>query len=138
MNTLSGFDYIAMDYDDDGKPKSTALSDLVSHVKGNGITDVVLIAHGFRNDAQDASSLYQRFLANLRSHLSHAALSASLSPRKFAVGGIFWPSKSFSEGPKKGEGGAQSIGSEEEVEAARAQLVQLRKDVRPDQQATVD
>ena len=138
MNTLSGFDYIAMHYDDNGKPKSTALAELLSHVKNNGVTDVLLIVHGFRNDEQDASLLYQRFLANFRTAMSNGQLAASMSPRKFAVGGIFWPSKAFSEGPKKAEGGAQSVSAEEEVEAVREQLSQLHADVRPDQQPTID
>ena len=139
MDTLSGFDYIALHYDDDGKPTSTALADLLSHVKTTGTTDVVLLVHGFRNDEHDASGLYKRFLANFRAHLSHAELSTSMSPRKFAVGGIFWPSKAFSEGPKKEEGGAQSLGSDEELEAVRLQLTQLRDaDVRPGQRGTVD
>ena len=138
MNTLSGFDYIALHYDDDGKPISTALADLLSHVKSTGTTDVVLLVHGFRNDEHDASGLYERFLANFRAHLSHAELSPRCRPASLPWAESSGHRRHFPRVQEE-EGGAQSLGSDEELEAVRLQLTQLRDaDVRPGQRGTVD
>lgn len=51
MSTLSGFDYVALPYDGEGKPTSAkALNELLALVKSTKATDVLLLAHGFRND----------------------------------------------------------------------------------------
>jgi hypothetical protein len=99
MDQLSGFDFIALNFDDDGKPTSAAAqATLLQHVATAGTTDVVLMAHGFRNDEREALHLYRDFFENVHAHLSRAELKDQLASRKFAIGGIFWPSKSFSEG----------------------------------------
>ena len=140
METLSGFDFIALDYDGDGKPTTSALTELTQHVTTTGITDLILIAHGFRNNAKDARRLYGDFLDTFRANMARSELTAALAPRTFMVGGVFWPSKPFNEGDKMDEGGAQSLGDAgDELESARAQLLQLRdEDVQPAQRATVD
>ncbi|MBC7563196.1 MAG: hypothetical protein H7305_09800 [Gemmatimonadaceae bacterium] len=140
MDTLSGFDFVALDYDGDGKPTSTTLTDLQQHVASHGTTDLILMAHGFRNNASDARRLYGDFLGTFRANMVRPELTARLAPRTFAVGGVFWPSKPFNEGDKMDEGGAQSLGDAgDELEAARAQLVAMRdEDVKPEQRAIVD
>jgi hypothetical protein len=143
MDTLAGFDFIALDHDTDGHPTSKALDQLIAHVGSAGTTDVMLLAHGFRNDEGEARRLYEDFLNNFRAHLARPELAARMAPRKFAAGGIFWPSKKFSEGPAEEDAGGnvQGVGhaSASDLAATRAELEQLRDEqVRPDQRATVD
>lgn len=141
METLSGFDFIALEYDGDGKATTTtALTELQQQVTSSGTTDLILFAHGFRNDAKEARRLYGDFLTTFRANMVRPELTTTLAPRKFTVGGVFWPSKPFNEGDKADEGGAQSLGDAgDEMESAKAQLEQLRdEDVQPAQRATVD
>lgn len=142
METLSGFDFIALDHDTDGHPKTKALDELVAHVGANGVTDVILIAHGFRNDENEARNLYKNFLANFSAHLTRPELVGKMSGRKFAAGGIFWPSKKWSEGISEEEGGnVQGVGhgASSDMTATRKELEELRDhQVRPEQRATVD
>ncbi|MEP7382891.1 MAG: hypothetical protein ABI910_14470 [Gemmatimonadota bacterium] len=141
MDTLAGFDFIALDYDNDGKPSSNALDELTHHIGRAGTTDVILMAHGFRNDEGEARSLYEHFLQNFRAHVARPELSAQLSARTFAVGGIFWPSKRFSEGPSEDDGNVQGVGhgNSDDIAATRAELERLRDEyARPDQRDTVE
>jgi len=140
MDTLSGFDFIALEYDGDGKATSTALTELQQHVASSGTTDLILISHGFRANANDARRLYGDFLESFRANMVRPELTPTLARRKFTVGGVFWPSKPFNEGDKMDEGRAQGLGDAgDELESARAQLLQLRdEDVKPAQRATVD
>ncbi len=139
METLAGFDYIAMHFDGDGKPTSNALNDLLAHVKQQATTDVLLLAHGFRNDERDASRLYDRFLTTFREHLTHARLAPAMASRTFAVGGVMWPAKAFSEGPSRDEGGVQNLGANDELDATRAQLADMRdSDLSSEQRVALD
>lgn len=110
MATVEGFAYFPLTFDGDGKLETPAeLDALARHIATAGVTDLITIAHGFRNDAREATALYTEFLKNLRGHFSRAEL-AGLSGREFAVAGVFWPSKAFPEGPSPGDGGTQSTG----------------------------
>ncbi|HEY0930373.1 MAG TPA: hypothetical protein VGE27_10690 [Gemmatimonas sp.] len=126
MSTLSGFDYVALEYNGDGKPTSrTALKELVALAKSTKATDVLLLAHGFRNDEREASRLYESFLANFRTHLTHANIAGAMKDRRFVVGGVFWPSKKFSEGPDKSEGATQSFDTDDARDEVKQQLEAL-------------
>jgi hypothetical protein len=59
-------------------------------------TDVIFIAHGFRNDVNDATGLYTRFLHTLRQNLSRPTFAA-IRDRRFVIGTVYWPSKPFRE-----------------------------------------
>jgi hypothetical protein len=122
MTTIANFPFFPLSYDKDGKlTDGTQLTALQQHVTNDAATDVVFISHGFRNSEADATNLYTQFLTNLRTHLGSAEFQ-SLAPRKFAVAGVFWPSKSFKEAADSVEGHAQSIGDDssgrDEAEAA--------------------
>ena len=140
MEKLAGFDFIALEFDGDGKATSTALNTLQQHVRAAAVTDVVLIAHGFRNSEQEARGLYEEFFTNFRAHLGRDELKAQLSSRVFAVGGVLWPSKKFDEGPEVVEGGVQGLNNAgADLQAVRAELVRIRdEDTRPAQRPQVD
>lgn len=127
MENINGFDCFRLFYDDAGKP--TAANQLAAlNERAATATDIILIAHGFRNDENDATRLYTDFLKNFRTHVGSAQFAGTLPGRNWAVGLVFWPSKSFSE--SSGDGAVQSADSSAEERAekemARAQLIELR------------
>ncbi len=137
MESLASYPFIALEYDKNGLLTSDALNELPEHVRTEGTTDLLILAHGFRNDEGEARRLYEQFLKNFSAHITCDALASSLSSRKYAAAGVFWPSKSFSEsrGNEGDEGEAQSVGDETQaaLDDARAELTLLR-----DQYAAVE
>lgn len=129
MTTIAEFPFFPLSFDKDGTPTDAAqLTALEQAVTKDGATDVIFISHGFRNDEGDATNLYTQFLTNLRTHLGADEFKA-LSPRKFAVGAVFWPSKSFKEASASVDGGhAQSIGDDDN--SGRAEAVAALTDMR--------
>lgn len=112
MTQIHGFDYFPLSFDRNGTLSDPAqYSALESHAKQNGVTDVLFIAHGFRNNEQEATDLYTKFLETFRTNISRPELAASFATRKFAVAGVLWPSKSFSEGAT-GDGSVAGAGAD--------------------------
>jgi pimeloyl-ACP methyl ester carboxylesterase len=79
-----------------------------------GVTDLIVLAHGWNNDMADARALYDELVGNLEHLLdargaagSPAALKA-LSGRTYAVCQLFWPSKKFTNADLIPGGGAAS------------------------------
>jgi hypothetical protein len=132
METLKSFPYQAVAFDRKGKVTS-GLSDLVQYLGNEPVTDLIVMCHGFRNDAADATNLYSEFLGNLGPQLKHATLRGALGSRKFAVAGALWPSMVFSE--KSGSGGALSAGGASEN---KKRLTDLKKELPKAQQAHID
>ena len=98
MESVHGFDFFRLHFDADGNLKSEqAFADLKRHAETAGTTDAILLAHGFRNDENDATGLYRGFLDTLRRNLSRPELQPRLAGRRFVVAGIYWPSKAFRE-----------------------------------------
>src|SRR5437868_9712526 len=97
MANIEGFDVFPLTFGDSGAPTNPAdLQALLDSAGSTPATDAIFIAHGFRNDVNDATGLYTRFLHTLRGNLARPEF-ASLSDRRFVVGTIYWPSKTFSE-----------------------------------------
>jgi hypothetical protein len=95
MKTVEGFDCFELEFDKDGALQSAEeFTGLLQ--RGAQATDVVYLAHGFRNDASDAARLYANFLKTLRANLARPEF-ADVASRRFVVAGIFWPSKPFRE-----------------------------------------
>jgi hypothetical protein len=124
MESLHGFDFIRLHFDADGVLQDApALQEL----KSSGATDIIFIAHGFRNDENDATGLYDRFLTTFRDQLNSPAFSGVAS-RKLVVAGIYWPSKQFQE--TFTDGSVQAVDSETaQKEAVRAKLEDLKATV---------
>lgn len=140
METLSGFDFLPFEYDGDGRPVSAPTAQLAQHIGQAGITDLLVMAHGFRNDERDARQLYGNFLQAFADHRPRAELTGRLAHRKIAVAGIFWPSKAFPEGGGGDDAGSvQALGDAADEQAeTRARLEEMRGEVRPDQRPAVD
>jgi hypothetical protein len=92
METLKTFPYQAVAFDRKGKVTS-GLSDLVQYLGKEPVTDLIVMCHGFRNDAADATNLYSEFLGNLGPNSNTprcAAPSARASSRSPAPSGLPW------------------------------------------------
>ena len=131
MQTIEGFDFFHLRFDGDGALQSAPeLEQMKTHVNATGATDAVFIAHGFRNDEADATSLYSGFLNTFRAHCARPEFQASIGGRRIVVAGVFWPSKSFRESFNDDDaGGVQSIGDDADgVAEIEAQLKDMRDD----------
>ncbi len=79
-----------------------------------GITDLIVLAHGWNNDMADARKLYTELVGNIEQLLdsrSSGAASASLKAldgRTYAICQVFWPSKKFTDEELIPGGGAVS------------------------------
>ena len=76
------------------------------------LTDLILISHGWNNDIDDATELYDRFFASIGAITGVAKLKktfASLEGRKCGVVRVFWPSKKFAPTQLIPAGGVASI-----------------------------
>ncbi len=141
MESIHGFDFFRLRFDADGNLQTPdVLAEMEQRAEAAGATDAILIAHGFRNDENDATGLYSEFLGTLRQNLSRAEFQASLGPRKYVVAGIYWPSKAFKEAFGGDEGSVQGLDDElAQKQAVRAQLEDLKTDARtPEQAARID
>ncbi len=95
MQIIEGFEFFPLAFDRSGRLEADAALGAVID-RGSAATDVVYLAHGFRNDADDATRLYTNFLRTFRGHLARPEFAA-LAPRSFVVVGVYWPSKPFRE-----------------------------------------
>ena len=143
MQTIEGFDFFHLGFDKDGTLQSTAdFNEMKRRIDSVPATDVIFIAHGFRNDEQDATNLYSGFLKTFRANRARPEFQAALGGRKIVVAGVFWPSKSFKESfPQDTDGGGvQSLGADVvDLSQIKQQLVDLRDQfARPDQRPKID
>jgi hypothetical protein len=109
MENVQGFEFHRLAFDAEGKPTHLPALDALA-ARAAAATDAIVIAHGFRNDEQEASRLYEDFLRTLRTHVS-GPFQAELGPRRFLVAGVYWPSKAFDEGGADA-GSAQGLDDE--------------------------
>lgn len=128
MDNIAGFPFLALRFNDEGKvTDANTITEFVD--AAGGATDVILLAHGFRNSEAEATGLYSNFLTNFRSALPNFG---NLAARGWLVGGVFWPSKAFKEAADLGqEGGVQSVddAAAGEREVAREMLKDLKETV---------
>ena len=125
MPIIEGFDFFPLKFDDHGALQSQQEFDALSARAGSA-TDVVFIAHGFRNDENDATGLYTRFLGTFKANLSRPEFSA-LANRQFVFAGVYWPSKPFRETYNEGLSGTRGLQNNSPTLAdAKAQLEEIQ------------
>ena len=90
MATIGSSPYCWLEFSADGTPKTADVTALKAMLATPGLTDVVFISHGWRNDKTQAKGLYSELWANTEKALKR-------DPRHIAVCGILWPSKTFAE-----------------------------------------
>ncbi|MDM0065307.1 hypothetical protein [Variovorax sp. J31P207] len=114
MADIAGFPYFEVQVDkadqfvDPAEPKKV-IDFLASEGRGGGSpTDLFVMSHGWNNDMGEARDLYKRFFAEVRKLMDNAM--PTLGARRFAVLGVLWPSKKFSD-EELIPGGAASVAS---------------------------
>lgn len=96
MEQLSGFPFYPVEFGPDGRIlKPDQVADLLAGL--SGASDLIVISHGWNNDIAEARWLYTSFFVSARKVLDEQPSLASLRDRNFAVMGIFWPSKRFTD-----------------------------------------
>ena len=137
MAVLEGFDFFPLHCDDNGALAQPAeLQMLTAAIVQRPATDVVFIAHGFRNDENDATGLYSEFLRTFRAHLDRAEF-AGVKARTFVVAGVYWPSKTFRE--SFDEGAVQGLDdAEAEKREVRRRLQQMKATATPAERTKID
>jgi hypothetical protein len=138
MPIIEGFDFFPLKFDDHGTLQSRQEFDALS-ARAKSATDVVFIAHGFRNDEHDATRLYTNFLKTFRANLARPELSG-LGNRQFVFAGVYWPSKPFRESYEEGKSGTRGLEDQSPTLAdAKAQLEELKADdLTPAQRQNLD
>ena len=121
MEALGQFPFQPVEIDRKGHV-TDGLNELVHHLDQNPVTDLIVLCHGFRNDANDARALYKEFLTNLSLQLIHPSLSGKLTGRAFVVVGVFWPSMVFRE--PNDSGGAMAAGAPNDDESRLRRLME--------------
>jgi hypothetical protein len=135
MQSIHGFDFFSLNFDDKGKLASGEFDDCKR--RAAAATDIIFLAHGFRNDLADATKLYSKFLDTFSGHLKRPEFH-ELSTRNFIVAGVFWPSKALPESFPSDEGSAQSADDDASQMAAAAKKLQDLKDTTPEHAAALD
>ena len=137
MPTVEGFDFFPLAFDENGTLQSREQFEALT-TRARSATDVVFIAHGFRNDENEATGLYTRFLGTLRANLARPEFRA-LANRQFVFAGVYWPSKPFRESYGDSPSGTRGLESPSATLAdARAQLEELKDDATPAQRQDLD
>jgi hypothetical protein len=136
MQSIHSFDFFSLNFDDNGKLTNGGEFEDCKR-RAATATDIIFLAHGFRNDLADATKLYSKFLETFRGHINRAQFR-ELAARNFVVAGVFWPSKSLPESFPSGEGSVESVGDDASQMAAVTQKLQELKDASPDHAATLD
>ena len=138
MQIVERFDFFPLTFDDRGKLESPQeFNALIGRANSAPATDAIFLAHGFRNDVSDATSLYTTFLKTFRAQLSRPEFQA-VAGRRFVVAGVYWPSKRFRETFDDGTGGTRGLHDPAEAMAgAMVQLEDLKHDASPAQRATL-
>ena len=141
MRMIEKFPFFPLTFDERGKLESGDEFDgMIERAKAApAATDAVFLAHGFRNDVNDATTLYNTFLQTFRSHLTRPEF-ADIAERRFVVAGVYWPSKPFREIYASDPAGTRALGDKQDVMAdAKAQLEDLkRNDATPAQRRKLD
>src|SRR5688572_7468748 len=117
MRIIEGFDFFPLTFDDGGKLESRQEFELLTDRANTGpATDAIFIAHGFRNDVSDATTLYTSFLKTFRAHMLRPEFH-DVAGRRFVVAGVYWPSKPFRESYDTGAGRTRGLHDDSRVMA---------------------
>jgi hypothetical protein len=129
MDTIAGLPFFPLEITKDGQlfsaPEKSTIENAIGQTGADKLTDVFVISHGWNNDMADARALYNELFANVAAQMPG---HASLANRKFAIVGVFWPSKKFADSELIPSGGAASLdgGGGPDSSALKAKLESLK------------
>jgi len=111
-DAIAGFAFYALEITKEGTVFSPQQREAILNAVSAGgtarVTDLFVISHGWNNDMADARVLYKQLFKNIAQLL---AGSRAPGNRKFAIAGVFWPSKKFADEDLIPAGGAASMGA---------------------------
>ena len=111
MPQRAGFPYFQVQFDKHGevfdRDEERALID---GIEASGITDLIVVSHGWKNDIADATDLYTELLESLR-HVMDSGDAGDFANRKIGVAAVFWPSKKYTPIELQPGGGASLDGA---------------------------
>lgn len=93
METIAGFPFFKLDFTKEGAVDASDHSAAAAALADPGITELLILSHGWNNDIAEARTLYEELLGNLRSTIDREGEAA----RSIAVVGVYWPSKRFTD-----------------------------------------
>jgi len=96
MATKNGFPYAELEFDAKGKFGAAQLKAALDTLRAPGLTDVLVLSHGWNNDIADARKWYGAYLDFLRKEVD-ARNVPGIDRRKVGVIAVFWPSKKFAD-----------------------------------------
>ena len=110
MDTIAALQFLPLEITKDGAvfdaTQKAAIESAAQAAGAARLTDLFVISHGWNNDKVEARELYNVLFANVAALMpAHPALAN----RKFAVVGVFWPSKKFADSDLIPSGGAASL-----------------------------
>jgi hypothetical protein len=136
MQNIDGFDFFSLTFDEKGKLTSSAeMEDLKK--RAARASDVIFLAHGFRNSVDDATNLYTKFLTNYRAHFTRPECKV-LETCDFAVAGVYWPSIVVPESFPAQQGSTQSLDDDAPLIAALTKKLNDLKDLAPECKQQLD
>ncbi|MEV4518452.1 hypothetical protein AB0K00_57035 [Dactylosporangium sp. NPDC049525] len=95
MNEIAGLPFWEVRFDADGDVDAQSERDSTTGIVAAGITDLLVFAHGWNNDADAANALYRGYFTFVPGLLA-GRLPAG---RKVGLLGVYWPSKRWSDEP---------------------------------------
>src|SRR5882757_9209205 len=124
MKEISKFPYFEIQFTKDGGiSDQIEVKQAADGILKNKITDLFAFSHGWNNDMDEARKLYRDFFASMRVVMEKKA--GKLTGRKFAVLGILWPSKKFTDEDLI-PSGAASVGGVVEEEKIKDRIDHLK------------
>ncbi len=139
MRMTEGFAFFPLTFDESGELLSPdELDAMIARAKTSPkATDAIVLAHGFRNDVNDATMLYDEFLKTFAANIARPEFK-SVATRRFLVAGVYWPSKPFKETYIE-TGGTRALKDPSRAMAGvKAQLEDFKSDATPAKRKKLD
>lgn len=97
MTEVSGFPYFEVQFNERGEIEVPDQADAIKkHVRtAPPAAELIVLAHGWNNDLEEARQLYRGLLSEVRAELTAARMAGT--PADFAVLAVLWPSKKFAD-----------------------------------------
>jgi hypothetical protein len=110
MDAIAGLPFYPLEITKEGRvfsaKQKSLIEDAVRQTGTAKLTDLFVVSHGWNNDMAEARELYNALFSNVAALISGHAPAAN---RKFAIMGVFWPSKKFADDELIPSGGVASI-----------------------------
>lgn len=120
-SAMSGFDFWPVEFDTKARPvEPEQVHRLRRGISTSGVTDLLVLSHGWNNDEEEALGLYKDVLQNV-----DRQEKGRLGGRRLAVAGVFWPSKKFADSEVIPGGAASVVGDVPESDLV-ARIDELR------------